>query len=82
MHPERQMHVPGANKVELIGFSVQGFPDVVPDVITFNVGISAYMAQRMEDRAFEVLDEMNRREVLPRADTFNSILTGLSKVSK
>eukprot|EP00752_Nemacystus_decipiens_P002229 g2115.t1 len=56
-----------------------GFPGVVPDVITFNVGISAYLAQHMEDRAFEVLDEMNRRGVHPRADTFNSILTGLSK---
>lgn len=59
----------------------QGFPGVVPDVITFNVGVSAYMAQHMEDRAFEVLDEMSRRGVYPRADTFNSILTGLSKVS-
>ena len=39
------------------------------------------MAQHMEDRAFEVLDEMNGRGVYPRADTFNSILTGLSKVS-
>lgn len=38
------------------------------------------MAQHMQDRAFEVLDEMNRRGVYPRADTFNSILTGLSKV--
>lgn len=39
------------------------------------------MAQNMEDRAFEMLEEMNRRGVYPRADTFNSILTGLSKVS-
>lgn len=62
-------------------FPAQGFPGVVPDVITFNVGISAYMTQHREDRAFEVLDEMSRRGVHPRADTFNSILTGLSKVS-
>lgn len=39
------------------------------------------MAQHLEDLAFEVLDEMNKRGVYPRADTFNSILTGLSKVS-
>jgi len=54
---------------------------VVPDVITFNVGIAAYMAQRLDDRAFELLDEMERRGVRPRADTFNSILTGLTKAS-
>lgn len=58
----------------------QGFPGVVPDVITFNVGISAYMAQYRNERAFELLDEMTIRGVRPRADTFNSILTGLTKV--
>lgn len=62
-------------------FAAQGFPGVVPDVITFNVGIAAYMAQRLDDRAFELLDEMERRGVRPRADTFNSILTGLTKAS-
>ncbi len=54
---------------------------MVPDVITFNVGIAAYMAQRLDDRAFELLDVMERRGVCPRADTFNSILTGLTKAS-
>lgn len=61
-------------------FHAQGFPGVVPDVITFNVGISAYMAQNIDERAFELLDEMKRRGIRPRADTFNSILTGLTKV--
>ncbi|CAM9131809.1 unnamed protein product [Ectocarpus sp. 12 AP-2014] len=55
------------------------FPGVVPDVITFNVGIAAYMARNLDDRAFKLLEEMNRREIRPRADTFNSILTGLTK---
>lgn len=59
---------------------VQDFPGVVPDVITFNVGIAAYMARNLDDRAFKLLEEMNRREIRPRADTFNSILTGLTKV--
>ncbi|CAM9605381.1 unnamed protein product, partial [Hapterophycus canaliculatus] len=55
------------------------FPGVVPDVITFNIGISAYMAQHLQGRAFELLDEMKLRGICPRADTFNSILTGLAK---
>ncbi|CAM9125160.1 unnamed protein product [Ectocarpus fasciculatus] len=55
------------------------FPGVVPDVITFNVGIAAYMARNRDDTAFKLLEEMNRREIRPRADTFNSILTGLTK---
>lgn len=38
------------------------------------------MALNMKDRAFELLDEMERRKVGPRADTFNIILTGLIKV--
>ncbi|CAM9143566.1 unnamed protein product [Scytosiphon promiscuus] len=56
-----------------------GFPGVVPDVITFNIGISAYMAQDLEERAFKLLDDMKIRGITPRADTFNSILTGLTK---
>lgn len=58
----------------------QGFQGVVPDVITFNIGISAFMARHLDDRAFELLHEMEMREVRPRADTFNSIITGLIKV--
>lgn len=58
----------------------QGFRGVVPDVITFNVGISAFMARKLDGRAFALLDEMERRGVRPRADTFNSIITGLTKV--
>lgn len=59
---------------------MQGFQGVVPDVITFNVGISAFMALNLDDRAFELLDEMDTRGIHPRADTFNTILTGLTKV--
>lgn len=59
---------------------MQGFSDVVPDVISFNVGIAAFMANSMDKKAFELLDEMHRRGIRPRADTFNSILTGMTKV--
>lgn len=59
---------------------VQGFDGVVPDVISFNVGIAAFMANSMDKKAFELLDEMERRGIRPRADTFNSILTGMTKV--
>lgn len=61
-------------------FILQGFSGVVPDVISFNVGIAAFMANNMDKKAFELLDEMERRGILPRADTFNSILTGMTKV--
>lgn len=39
------------------------------------------MANKMDKEAFELLDEMGRRGISPRADTFNSILTGMTKVS-
>ena len=38
------------------------------------------MANKMDKKAFELLDEMGRRGICPRADTFNSILTGMTKV--
>ena len=60
--------------------TIQGFSGVVPDVISFNVGIAAFMANSMDKNAFELLDEMERRGIRPRADTFNSILTGMTKV--
>lgn len=40
------------------------------------------MALHLVDRAFSLLDEMPRRGITPRADTYNSILTGLIKVIK
>lgn len=38
------------------------------------------MALKHNERAFELLQEMNARGILPRADTFNTIITGLTKV--
>ncbi|CAM9177567.1 unnamed protein product [Discosporangium mesarthrocarpum] len=55
---------------------------VIPDTITFNTGISAYMARLQDGKAFSLLEEMRKRELKPRADTFNSILTGLIKMGK
>lgn len=59
---------------------VQELEGVVPDVITFNTGISVFMRLNLRDKAFQLLDEMARRNIHPRVDTFNSILTGLLKV--
>lgn len=58
----------------------QDFPGIAPDVMTFNIGISAFMALHRDDRAFQILREMDARRIRPRADTFNTILTGLTKV--
>lgn len=38
------------------------------------------MALQQNERAFELLQEMTARGILPRADTFNTIITGLTKV--
>ncbi|CAM9211135.1 unnamed protein product, partial [Choristocarpus tenellus] len=59
-----------------------GISGVLPDIITFNTGISAYMANLEDDKAMSLLDEIKRRDLEARADTFNTILTGLIKMGQ
>lgn len=68
------------NEPSILHCFLQGFEGVDPDVITFNTGISAFMALDMREEAFGLLEVMEMRNIRPRVDTFNSIITGLLKV--
>ncbi|KAJ6842584.1 putative pentatricopeptide repeat-containing protein, mitochondrial [Iris pallida] len=58
------------------------FPDVEPDVDTYNVVVKSFSESGSTRSAYSLLDEMRKKNIEPNTTTFNTMISGFYRENK